>query len=43
MAELISCVMWVPLDVIKERMQAQSEMNYKYKSSSEAFKTIVNL
>lgn len=24
MAELISCVMWVPLDVIKERMQAQS-------------------
>lgn len=39
MAEVFSCILWVPIDVIKERMQVQSVINpeYRYKSMSDAF------
>lgn len=37
----MSCVFWLPIDVIKERMQVQSELKmYHYDSSLDAIKTI---
>lgn len=40
-AEFVSCAIWLPIDVIKERMQVQSEFKmYKYGSSLEAMKKI---
>eukprot|EP01084_Bolivina_argentea_P136065 239670_1 len=38
MAEVVSCVFWVPIDVIKERMQIQSQLDpqHRYKSTSDA-------
>ena len=43
MAELISCCLWVPIDVIKERMQIQSIISskYRYKSTINAIKLML--
>jgi len=36
-AEIVSCSLWLPIDVIKERLQVQSELNiYKYKGPRDA-------
>ena len=41
-AEAVSCVLWVPIDVIKERLQVQNNLKiYKYKNSFDAIKTIL--
>lgn len=41
LAEVISCVVWVPIDVIKERQQVMTLMNsYKYKNSIDAVRQI---
>ena len=41
-AEAISCVMWVPIDIIKQRMQLSTDFNtYKYKNCFDAFNQIV--
>jgi hypothetical protein len=43
-AEAISCVMWVPIDVTKERLQVQSVLpkgSRRYTSSAHAFTTIL--
>ena len=48
MAETISCTLWVPIDVIKERLQVQSRITasqetkfkLKYKSDFDAVKQI---
>lgn len=41
-AEVISCALWLPIDVIKERLQVQSELNniYSYKGPLDAAKKI---
>lgn len=40
-AESISCVLWVPIDVIKERLQVQSLLKtYKYEGSIDAVRQI---
>ena len=40
-AELVSCVLWVPIDVIKERMQVMSATQaYHYKNSLDAVRQI---
>lgn len=42
-AETISCVIFVPIDVIKERLQVQSNIKeYSYKNSTDALVTILN-
>ena len=41
-AEGISCLLWVPIDVIKERLQVQDEVKtYKYKNSLDAITSII--
>jgi Mitochondrial carrier protein len=41
-AETISCIIFVPVDVIKERRQVQANMNsYKYKGDIDAFRQIL--
>lgn len=36
-AEACSCVLWVPIDVLKERLQVQSELKtYSYKNTFDA-------
>ncbi len=41
-AEAISCVMWVPIDIIKQRMQISSDFNtHKYKNCFDAYNQIV--
>lgn len=40
-AEIASCALWLPIDVIKERLQVQSELSvYSYKGPKEAIKKI---
>jgi hypothetical protein len=40
-AEVISCVLWVPIDILKERLQVQSELGtYKYKNTFDAIRQI---
>ena len=40
-AEIASCTLWLPIDVIKERLQVQSELDiYKYKGPRDAIKKI---
>lgn len=40
-AEAISCVLWVPIDVLKERMQVQSDLKtFNYKNSFDAIRQI---
>ncbi|KAL4440759.1 hypothetical protein ABPG74_013740 [Tetrahymena malaccensis] len=40
-AEFISCLLWLPIDVIKERLQVQSNLKlYEYKNSIDAIKQI---
>lgn len=40
-AEIVSCSLWLPIDIIKERMQVQSELKlYKYDSGRDAIKKI---
>lgn len=42
LAECTSCVLWVPIDVIKERLQVQGYVRlYSYKNSLDAFRQIV--
>lgn len=42
LAEAISCVVWVPVDVIKERQQSQaSNVEGRYRNSWDAFRTIL--
>jgi len=41
LAELVSCLMWLPLDVVKERMQSQSVLQFeRYRSGLNAASTI---
>lgn len=41
-AEFVSCAIFVPIDVIKERLQVQSNLNiYNYKGGADAFKIIM--
>lgn len=41
LAELVSCLMWLPLDVVKERMQSQSVLEFeRYRSGLSAASTI---
>jgi len=41
-AETISCIFWVPIDVIKERLQVQSNLKtFKYTNSLNACSTIL--
>ncbi|KAF0683609.1 Aste57867_24375 [Aphanomyces stellatus] len=41
LAEALSCIFWVPIDVVKERMQVQSKASaHYYKSTADAIKTI---
>lgn len=38
---MASCAFWLPIDVIKERLQVQSELNiYKYKGPRDAARKI---
>jgi len=38
-AEAVACILFVPIDVIKERRQVQSNLNlYKYSSDFDAVK-----
>lgn len=38
---MVSCTLWLPIDVIKERLQVQSELNiYQYKGPRDAAKKI---
>lgn len=37
MAETLSCVFWVPIDVVKERLQVQSS----YRNTTDAFRKIL--
>ena len=40
-AEVVSCVLWVPIDVIKERLQVQNDLKlYNYKGSIDAVRQI---
>jgi hypothetical protein len=42
-AEAFSCVLWVPIDVVKERLQVQSALpqgHIRYRSSFDALRTI---
>ena len=41
MAEIVSCSLWLPIDIIKERLQVQSEVKiYNYRGPLEAIKKI---
>uniref|UniRef100_A0A7S0GQL7 Mitochondrial carrier protein n=1 Tax=Amorphochlora amoebiformis TaxID=1561963 RepID=A0A7S0GQL7_9EUKA len=40
LAEVFSCVLWVPIDVVKERLQVQSDLKSAYKGNIDAIKTI---
>mmetsp|Transcript_2136 Transcript_2136/g.4097 ORF Transcript_2136/g.4097 Transcript_2136/m.4097 type:complete len:201 (+) Transcript_2136:373-975(+) len=40
MAETVSCVLWVPIDVVKERLQVQSDLNTQYRGNLDAVRTI---
>ncbi|KAL4508498.1 hypothetical protein ABPG72_003802 [Tetrahymena utriculariae] len=41
-AELISCILWLPIDVLKQRLQVQTNLGiYQYKNSFDAFQKIV--
>ncbi len=41
LAEIISCAFWLPIDVIKQRLQVQSQFNlYKYNGPIDAAKKI---
>lgn len=41
-AECVSCVLWVPIDVVKERLQVQNALkSYKYEGSIDAIKQIM--
>lgn len=43
MAEVVSCVLWVPIDVLKERMQVMSLLKtYEYRNTFDAIKQISN-
>ena len=40
-AEFASCSLWLPIDIIKERMQVQSELKlYKYDGAVDAVQKI---
>ena len=40
-AELISCIFWVPVDILKERLQVQKLLGtYNYKNSIDAVRQI---
>jgi len=40
-AEFFSCALWLPIDIIKERMQVQAQVKlYKYNSPTDAMKKI---
>ena len=40
-AETVSCVLWVPIDVVKERLQAQTFLkSYNYKGTFDAIRQI---
>lgn len=40
-AEFFSCIFWLPIDIIKERLQVQSEVKiYSYSGSMDAVKKI---
>ena len=42
MAETVSCLFWLPIDVVKERMQVQRELGlYHYKNGLDAVTTII--
>eukprot|EP00760_Papus_ankaliazontas_P015225 PhM_4_TR16419/c0_g1_i1/m.92608 len=41
-AEAISCVVWVPIDVLKERLQVQTPSLKGYEGSFDAFRTILH-
>jgi len=45
LAELVSCVLWVPIDVVKERLQVQSNVKklgiFQYKGNISALTTIL--
>ena len=42
MAESVSCLLWVPIDVIKERQQVMSVFNtYNYRNSADALRQIL--
>lgn len=42
-AELIACIIFVPVDIIRERRQIQSNVeSYQYKSDTDAFKQILS-
>ena len=40
-AEAVACAIFVPVDVIKERRQVQSNMGFKYKSDVDAIRTTI--
>lgn len=40
-AETVSCVLWVPIDILKERLQVQHELkSYHYKNTFDAIRQI---
>lgn len=40
-AEAISCIFWVPIDILKERLQVQSNLkSYKYQNTFDAIRQI---
>ena len=40
-AELVSCIFWVPVDILKERLQVQDILKtYKYKNTFDAIRQI---
>lgn len=41
-AETVSCLLWLPMDVVKERLQVQKNLGiYEYTSTSHAIKQIL--
>jgi hypothetical protein len=48
MSEILSCVLWVPIDIVKERLQVQHEIpahiqTTRYSGNVDAFKTILKV
>eukprot|EP00922_Rhytidocystis_sp_ex-Travisia-forbesii_P061108 GHVS01090613.1.p1 GENE.GHVS01090613.1~~GHVS01090613.1.p1 ORF type:complete len:361 (+),score=44.68 GHVS01090613.1:347-1429(+) len=44
LAEAVSCVLWVPIDVSKERLQTQADLKMtNYRSSWDALRTIIKV
>ena len=42
LAEIVACIVFVPIDVVKERLQVQSNLKtYKYSNDLNAFRTII--